>query len=229
MKLYTCFVDLSAAYDHINRDLLFKCINNRLPPGLKNTNFNILKSLYDNTTSYISSHNPDIESFKTTSGVRQGGNESPNLYNYYKNYSMRVWRYKCQTENVKQLNIPFLIPIEATDRTQRMNHPVRGIYTHDDGGYADDVGIHDWTREGLQKKMIQLFEVFTLFGLRINISKTETMIWNWRDDLDGPYPNTIINIKNVYINNVSNFKYLGVWMNNNDIHIYTYRGEGNGM
>ena len=44
-KLYVCFIDLSAAFDHVNRDLLFRTIHCRLPPGLQSNNLEIMKIL----------------------------------------------------------------------------------------------------------------------------------------------------------------------------------------
>ena len=64
-----------------------------------------------------------------------------------------------------------------------------------------------------------LFNVVKESALKDNISKTETMIWNWNENLDGPYPNSILKIDDIPLNNVKSFRYLGVWSDYNDIHI----------
>lgn len=40
-----------------------------------------------------------------------------------------------------------------------------------EGGFADDTGIHAWTKEVLERKMEILFEVFKEYGLSMNIKR----------------------------------------------------------
>ena len=56
-----------------------------------------------------------------------------------------------------------------------------------------------------------LYDVFCEFGLEINIEKTETMIWNWNTEEEGDYPESIITMNKIPLNNTRTFKYLGVW------------------
>jgi hypothetical protein len=217
-RLYTCFVDLSAAYDHINRNFLFQSIRNRIKPGDPTDCIDIIDQLYKSTKSFISGDDPADENFSTSSGVRQGGNESPNLFNFYIDYALRVYRHKCDQANIAHLDIPFLIPNECTNREQRQRFNSRGIFTDDEGGYADDIGIHAWSQNNLSEKMEILFLIFQQFGLKLNLEKTETLVWNW-NELDGPYPESILNINDIKLKNVKHFKYLGVWNTYNDPHI----------
>ena len=90
-KLFTCFVDLTAAYDHINRTFLFQSIRNRIPDDARTMCIDILENLYSLTKSYLVDEDPSKDSFETTSGVRQGGNESANLFNFYLDYAIRVY------------------------------------------------------------------------------------------------------------------------------------------
>ena len=77
--VYALFVDLSAAFDHVNRDWLFQFINLRLHNQESQKLFKLLESVYSYTTTALSGH--DSEIFDLTVGVRQGGAESPTLYN----------------------------------------------------------------------------------------------------------------------------------------------------
>ena len=218
-KLYTCFVDLSNAYDHINRNLLFTSIRNRIPPDQPTDCIDIIESLYKSTKCYMSDGDPDSDLFETTSGVRQGGNESPNLFNLYIDYALREFRERCDAAGLVGLNIDFLIPNESTNREQRSKAPSRGTCNESDSGYADDLGVHAWSEDELNKMMKILSDVFTEFGLQINIEKTETMIWNWRETPECPYPENIISLNDIPIKNVRSFKYLGVWLSFDEIHI----------
>ena len=171
-----------------------------------------MESLYSSTKAYIADEGP-ADQFETTSGVRQGGNESPNLFNLYLDYVLRVFKNRCQdVGNVKGLDISYLIPNEATNREQRRKTAARGMYHHIEAGYADDLVLNSWSSEDLQYMFNLLHNVFQEFGLKVNMSKTETMVFNWQEESDGAYPTSIININNVELRNTKSFKYLGVWI-----------------
>ena len=121
-QLYVCFIDLSSAFDHVNRQLLFQSIKNRLP---HDCNFDILQNLYSDTKSYVCDQHKTV--FPTTSGVRQGGTEGPPLYNLYSHYSLRVYEDRKAEAELSGLKIPYQIPQEATDREQRMHAPSSGV------------------------------------------------------------------------------------------------------
>ena len=59
----------------------------------------------------------------------------------------------------------------------------------------------------------------TDFGLNVNHTKTESMILNWNTSSDGTYPQSILSMNGNVIKNVTSFKYLGVWIKHNSIHI----------
>ena len=69
--MFALFVDLSAAFDHINRKWLFKTIRQRFANDQETKLIDILESLYDHTTTSLAETPDDI--FETKSGVRQGG------------------------------------------------------------------------------------------------------------------------------------------------------------
>ena len=71
-KLYTCYIDLTTAFDHVNRSFLFKSIGKRLPKNHQTTNIDILERLYEQTSSYLENKDPKKDCFSTSSGVREG-------------------------------------------------------------------------------------------------------------------------------------------------------------
>ena len=95
--LFLLFVDLTAAFDHIPRRWLFKSIERRFPDGNLPRLFTILEKLYQRT---ILTFDEVKKTFKTTSGVWQGGPESPFLFNLYIDYVMRVFLDQSQIKNV---------------------------------------------------------------------------------------------------------------------------------
>ena len=130
-----------------------------------------------------------------------------------------MYEDKKKNNGISGLSIPYQIPFEATDRAQRLNAPASGICDDDDYGYADDTAIICWNEEDLQMCMTIFYQTFTDYGLNVNLTKTESMIINWNTSYDGTYPQSIISMNGSLIKNVTSFKYLGVWINYDSIHI----------
>ena len=113
--LFLLFVDLSAAFDHIPRKWLFDSIslrffNKRTPQSIK-----ILETLYNQTSlSYEGS------SFATSSGVRQGGPESPFLFNLYIDFVMRTFmEQSAHNQNIEFFAHKYRVNAKSITRVER--------------------------------------------------------------------------------------------------------------
>ena len=220
--MFACFIDLSAAFDHINRDMLFKTVRNRLASNqsLNTTNIDVLQNLYSSTTSYLQNEDPEKDSFPTKSGVRQGGMEGPPLYNVYSDYALRVSEDRKESLSIPGLSIPYCIPNEATNREQKARAAASGVYDDPESAYADDLGVFSWNLDDLEDSINILAEVFSEFGLNINQLKTKTIVFGWENYGDyEDYPTTILNINGAEIENTKAFKYLGVWLESTCLNI----------
>ena len=100
-----------------------------------------------------------------------------------------------------------------------MKSSTSGFYDECDIGYADDLMLSSWSSDDLQTLVTTLHDVLLDFGLQMNLSKTETMILNWNDKMDGTYPISIIQLNQEDLQNTKYFKYLGVWITYNDFNI----------
>jgi len=130
---------------------------------------------------------------------------------------MKVYFGTPYAAGVPGLSIAYSIPNEATDRMQRERAPSNGVCEDSECGYADDGAIITWDENNLKTSMNILMQVFTEFGLNLNLSKTETMIINYQSTT--PYPESILSLNDEQIKNVSAFMYLGVWISHDDIYI----------
>ena len=72
--VYVLFVDLSA-FNHINKEWLFKFIEQRFSDDEEKTLFSILNAIYSHATTALAETPTDT--FNKSTGVRQGGPESP--------------------------------------------------------------------------------------------------------------------------------------------------------
>ena len=92
--VFLLFVDLSAAFDHVERSWLFATIKKRLDPNADKSLITLLEKLYSYTTTALS-QSPD-KIFETKTGVRQGGPESPGLFNLFIDFVMRIYLDSCK-------------------------------------------------------------------------------------------------------------------------------------
>ena len=199
---YLLFVDLTAAFDHVERSWLFKTIRKRFKSSCDKTNIQLIECLYKCTTASLA-ETPD-DKFELNVGVRQGGVESPMLYNLFMDFVMRVFMDNCEKLNIKFLKLRYRIP-ESASSTGRVSS---GTMTIDWSGYADDLVLTFEDERSLAKGICLLNETFKNYRLRINATKTKTMILNQKYE-ERAYPKTICSLEGEEIENVESYRYLG--------------------
>jgi retron-type reverse transcriptase len=77
LPLFLVFIDYEKAYDNVNRDKLWKMMENKIPNYLLST----IKCIYKNTKVKIKFNDNISEPIHITKGVRQGCSLSPVLFN----------------------------------------------------------------------------------------------------------------------------------------------------
>ena len=119
--LHLCMIDLRAAYDHVDRDMLFYAIKIRTKaPQIKT----ILKALYTGTVASIKN---TVDQFQVHTGCRQGGIESPVLFNIYMDFVLRCVEHKVISIFPETgLKYSFNIKAESSTREQRNLHNLTG-------------------------------------------------------------------------------------------------------
>ena len=145
-----------------------------------------------------------MDKFNVNIGVRQGGPESPILYNLYMDIVMRIFLTACKNENLRFLKLKYKIPKEAssTENLAIGNFDVNWI------GYADDILVLFDDIASLKKGIHILNGTFKRFRLEVNPKKTKTMIMNQHLD-NGEYPESIGQLEGKPLENVKNYRYLG--------------------
>ena len=208
--VFALFVDLTAAFDHVRRKWLFKSIKQRFPSH-DNTLINLLESLYSYTTTSL--NDSDLDTFEILIGVRQGGPESPTLFNLFMDYVMRIFIQECERKNIKFIKPKYTIPRSASTSENKLLGSY-GTKMISWVGYADDIVLVFEDNLNMQEGLIMLNKTFKRFGLKINVSKTKSMIFNF-DGLEAEYPDSICSLEGGRIDNVKKFIYLGasIWYN----------------
>ena len=81
-KLYTAFIDLKAAFDNLDRKILFRKL---VAIGIRGQFLKILHEMYRSVRSRVKCTDGLTPEFECTTGVRQGDNLSPILFSLYLN------------------------------------------------------------------------------------------------------------------------------------------------
>ena len=204
--IYSLFVDLTAAFDKVNRQFLFESISRRFDDGKNNNKyelFEILEKLYQHTTTALSDTPEDT--FELRTGVRQGGPESPFLYNLYMDWVMRCYMDECERKGIYFPEFQYRVNDTIRIRGQDDN---KGFHRASWVGYADDLVIFLKNETDVRLALKLLDEVFKRYQLTINVSKTKSMIFNF-DTKKEEYPTSIAKLNGQTVENVEKFKYLG--------------------
>lgn len=180
-NIFLAFIDLQKAFDTVPRGKVWKGLREK---GINNKIIKVIQDLYKNNTNYIINNNMKSEGFKTEMGLRQGGGLSPTLFNVHMD---GIIKKSEQEANKLFIGYRNLERVEITA-----------------GVFADDVVITAGSEKKLQENLKVWKEKMEEEGMEININKTKIMVIGDKDI------KTNIEINNVKIEQVEEFKYLGV-------------------
>ena len=200
--LIAVYIDLTAAYDHIPRNFMFQVLSIRT--GATHI-VNIIKKMYEGTTASIRGMRAK---FEILVGCRQGGQESPCLFNYYFDYVLRVAAHEIDKAYPEGwgISFDFEIPHWCTNREQRRHGRMRGIDIIRWILYADDVVMFCKSVSEAENLLHIINDTCLRFGLTISFKKTKTQVFNNNDIADKP---SLFSIGDQKIENVQEFTYLG--------------------
>ena len=153
-KVYACFIDFRKAFDSVWHEGLFYKL---LKVNIGGNFYNLIKSLYCNSSCSIRVGENKTRSFSYSRGVRQGCILSPLLFNLYINNLPYLF------ENT--LSDPFVLP-----NGKKINSLL----------YADDLIILSRSKLGLQNCLNVLSSFCETWMLKINSKKTKIMIFQKR-------------------------------------------------
>lgn len=208
IQVYSAFVDLTAAFDTIQRSWLFKILRQRFgDDNNSNANISVLEALYSKTSAHLDSDEVEL-AFETIAGVRQGGPESPSLFCLLMDWVMRIFEIRAKKMGLKGVELKYRIATSATNRAERSECPSSGLLNLLWVAFADDINLNFTSEEDLIKGLDLLTEIFDEFDLHMSEKKTETMILN-AECSDEDYPTTLHTIHDIELKNVKVFKYLG--------------------
>ena len=155
--------------------------------------FKIVAKMYEGVKSRVFTGNIKSEYFASNAGVRQGENLSPLLFSLYIN----------DLEEYLLANGNNFIDF----KDEICNSYVKLLVLL----YADDTIVLSNTAAGLQKALEDLYNYCTKWKLQVNSSKTKVIIFSKRKPKTPP----VFTYNNEVLENVFDFKYLGVYFKSN--------------
>lgn len=203
-ELHVAFVDITKAFDSIDRNTLWKIM---FRFGIPSKFVAICKSLHVNNWSRVAHNGKITDPFQTHTGVRQGCVLAPLLFNIFM-AALSIIVDRKLTERGIGIRYRYdgglfnLGRLRATTKT-RLQFITELMY-------ADDCALVAHSHEQLQQILNIYAWAYEALGLRINIKKTK--ILSTPRDVDY---NPSINISGQQLENVEHFNYLGSILNTN--------------
>ena len=199
MNFYSVFIDLTKAFDTVNREALWIILRKLGCPAKFTT---LIRLFHDDMTGEVLSDGEPSESFCISNGVKQGCVLAPVLFNLFftqvllhavEDLDLGVYiRYRLDGSlfDLRRL----------TAKTKTMERLITEAL------FADDCALMAHQENHLQTIVDKFSEASKMFGLTISLGKTEVLLQPAPDS--DPQP-PCITINGTQLKNVDSFKYLG--------------------
>jgi hypothetical protein len=199
--LHICFIDITKAYDSVDRETAWKALLHRgAPPKI----VQLLRDMHTDTRYVVRAPGIGLgETFAVETGFKQGDVISPMLFNLYMDCVIRD-----VMPIIKSLGIAFRYTINGA--LHEKDHKTLGeedllwILL-----YADDIALMSDDPDKLRDMVTALDSAFQRWGLLISVGKTKTLTVYIPRPGEGPVAVPVIFIGTQRVEHVKQFKYLG--------------------
>nr|VZH98596.1 unnamed protein product [Spirometra erinaceieuropaei] len=200
--LYSIFVDLTKAFDTVNREGLWKIMQKF---GCPERFTQIVRQLHDGMMTRVTDNGAVSEAFAVTNGVKQGCVLAPTLFSLmFSAMLMDAYRderpgiriaYRTDGHLLNQRRMHFQSRVSTTTVHELL--------------FADDCALNTTSEEEMQRSMDLFSAACENFGLVINTQKTVVMHQPPPNSATGPNASPQISVNGTLLQVVENFPYLG--------------------
>ena len=199
LHLYIVFIDLTKAFDTVNREALWVILN-KLGCPAKFTK--LIQLFHDDMTGEVLSGGEPSDSFSISNGVKQGCVLAPVLFNLFFTQVLR--------HAVRDLDLGVYIKYRLDGSLFDLRRLAAKTKTIEklilEALFADDCALMAHHENHLQTIVDRFSMATKLFGLTISLSKTEVLL---QPAPGRPIIEPCITIDGTQLANVNTFKYLG--------------------
>jgi hypothetical protein len=204
--LYLLFIDLTKAFDTINRDGLLALLEK---VGCPKHFVDLIRSFHDGMNVTVREGSDRSKPFGVTSGTKQGCVLAPTLFSIFFSLMLHV-AFKDATDGV-DIKSRFDRGL-CTAKRIHFNAPTKvKLLTIRELLFADDCALAALLQDALQRLCDCFATAARRFGLTISIKKTEAL---YQPAPGNMYVPPAITIEGKLLNAVDNFKYLGSIISN---------------
>ena len=173
MNLCMAFVDLSKAFDTVNRAMLWEIMRRS---GCPNKFTNIVRAFHNEMSASVVVGGEETESFGVGVGVKQGCVMASVIFNIYLAATTQLFRESFPAERGVGLTYRLDGSVFNLDRLKARTKVSRDLIT--ELQYADDCALVAHTPEDLQASLTALCNIYNALGLAVNTDKTE-ILYQW--------------------------------------------------
>ena len=172
VPLYKCYIDLTKAYDKVNRELLWRILTLL---GIPEAYIKLIRSMHDGAKATVRWKSFVSESFPLQRGLKQGSTISPLLWNLFFGVLTTAVEKELATDPTSGVKIWFDMNGKMIDSTAGGKIGQNKETTIWLVCYADDCIIFASSEESLQRMLNVFHRICTAFGMEISIAKTKVM------------------------------------------------------
>ena len=204
--LYLLFIDLTKAFDTINRDGLWAILEK---VGCPKRFVDLIRSFHDGMNATVREGSDKSQPFGVTSGTKQGCVLAPTLFSIFFSLMLQV-AFKDATDGVG-IRSRFDRGL-CSAKSSHFNASTKvELFTIRDLLFADDCALAACSQKALQTLCDCFAAAARRFGLTISIKKTEAL---YQPAPGNMYEPPAITIEGKLLKAVDNFKYLGSIISN---------------
>lgn len=215
MSLIKCFVDLTKAYDRVNRDVLWLVLARA---GVPSKLIGLIKALHVGAKAYVRIDGVLAEPFYLNVGLKQGAVISALLFNIYFAAIMGAYHKRIVGKGVKlryNMNSDIFDVNTVATRVGKGEIILQDILYADDAELLAAANTEEEAAKDMQEMVDILNKVTDVYGQAISIKKTEIMRLQHKGGSKSRRGKPVaIKISGQELKDIEEFKYVGGTENN---------------